>query len=160
MTVHRTVFLPQREDSRSRQISSVLTFLLLLRRWYLPYPPKLEVLVPSARAHHIARGTDAAEQHARVVSVPNLCDAVQRWVCVNHDRVRWVSVCRQELFLVRRPVDGSNLTWRFQRVQSSARRTVPYVDCGIVRAPATSQKGWLPWAPRKSLHKKQKQKKR
>src|SRR5712691_2583004 len=115
MTVHRTVFSPQREDSRSRQTSSILTFLLFLRRWHLPYPPKLEVLVAGARAHHIARGTDAAEQHARVVGVPNLCDAVQRWVCVDHDRVRWVSVGRQELFLVRRPEDGSNLAWRFQR---------------------------------------------
>lgn len=95
-----SILSPQREDSRSRQTSSVLTFLLFLHRRYLPYPPKLEILVTGARAHHIPRGTDAAEQHARVVGVPDLCDAVQRWVCVDHDRVRWVSVRRQELFLV------------------------------------------------------------
>ena len=150
---HYTVLSPQREDSRSRQTSSILTFLLFFRRWYLPDPPKFEILVTSARAHHIARRADAAEQHARVVSVPDLCDAVQRWVCVDHDRVSWVSVGRQELFLVRRPVDGSNLGWRFQRMQPSARRTVPYVDGGVIRTPATSQKRWLPWAPRNRLQK-------
>src|SRR6266850_7192607 len=68
---------PQREDSRSCQTSSLLTLLLFLRRRYLPYPPKLEILVTCTRAHHVARRADATKQHARVVGVPDLRDTVQ-----------------------------------------------------------------------------------
>jgi hypothetical protein len=83
--------------------------------------------------------------------VSDLRDAVQRWVRVNHYRIRRISVSRQEFLLVRRPLNRSHLRWRFQRVQPSSRRAIPNVDRSIVRAASARQKGRLPWAPRKSL---------
>jgi hypothetical protein len=141
----------QRKNSRSCQTASLLSFLFLLLPRNLPYPPKLEIFVPRARAHHIARGAYATEQHSRLVRVPDLRDATQRRICVNHYRIRRISVGREEFLLVRRPLDRSHLRRRFQRMQSSSRRAIPNVDRGIVRAAATRQKGRLPWAPRKSL---------
>ena len=61
---------------------------------------------------------------------------------------------RQEFLLVRRPLNGSHLRRRFQRMQSSSRRAIPNVNRSIVRPAATRQKGRLPWAPSKSLYKK------
>ena len=142
---------PQREDSRSCQTTSLLAFLLLLLPGYLPYPPKLEILVSRARTHHIAPGTNTTEKHARVMRVPDLRDAVQRRIRVHHDRVRRVPVRRQELLLVRRPLNRGHLCRQFHRVQSSPRRAIPNVDGSIVRAAAARQKGRLPWAPGKSL---------
>ena len=145
---------PQREDSGSRQTASLLAFFLLFLLGYFPYPPKLEILVPRARAHHVAPGADAAEQHARVVRVPDLRDALQRRIRVHHDRIRWISVRRQEFLLVRRPLHRSHLRRQFQRVQPSPRRAIPNVDGSIVRAATARQKGRLPWAPRKGLYKR------
>lgn len=142
---------PQREDSRSRQTTSLLAFLLLLLPGYLPYPPKLEVLVSRARAYHVAPGANTTEQHARVMRVPDLRDAVQRRIRMHHDRVRRIPVRRQEFLLVRRPLNRSHLRRQFHRVQSSPRRAIPNVDSSIVRAAAACQKGRLPWAPRKGL---------
>jgi hypothetical protein len=46
--------------------------------------------------------------------VPDLRDAVQRRVRVNHYRIRRISVSRQEFLLVRRPLNRSHLRRRFQ----------------------------------------------
>ena len=83
--------------------------------------------------------------------VSNLRDAAQRRIRVNHYRIRRVSVSRQEFLLVRRPLNRGHLRRRFHCVQSSSRRAIPDMDRGIVRATSAGQKGWLPWAPRKSL---------
>ena len=141
----------QREDSRSCQTTSLLCLLFLLLPRHLPNPPKLEILVPRTRAYHVARRAHTTEQHARVMRVPDLRDAVQRRIRMNHHRIRRISMSRQEFLLVRRPLNRSHLCRRFQRMQSSSRCAIPNVDRSIVRAAATRQKGRLPWAPRKSL---------
>jgi hypothetical protein len=143
----------QRQDSRSCQTTSFLPFLLLLLPRNLPYPPKLEILVSRARAHHIARGAHTTEQHARVMRVPDLRDAIRRRIRVDHYRIRRISMSRQQFLLVWRPLNRSHLCRRFQRMQSPSRRAIPNVDRSIVRPAATRQKGRLPWAPRKSLEK-------
>ena len=83
--------------------------------------------------------------------VSNLRDATQRRIRVNHYRIRRVSVSRQEFLLVWRPLNRSHLRRCFHGMQSSSRRAIPNMDRGIVRATAARQKGWLPWAPSKSL---------
>jgi hypothetical protein len=83
--------------------------------------------------------------------VPDLSDAVQRRIRVNHYRIRRISVSRQEFLLVRRPLNRSHLRRHFQRMQSSSRRAIPNVDRSIVRTAAACQKGRLPWAPCQSL---------
>jgi hypothetical protein len=83
--------------------------------------------------------------------VSDLRDAVQGRIRVDHYRIRRISVSRQELLLVRRPLNRSHLRRRFQRMQSSSRRAIPDVDRSIVRTASARQKGRLPWAPRKSL---------
>ena len=104
----------QREDSRSCQTTSFLSFLFLLLPRNLPYPPKLEILITRTRAYHIARRAHTTEQNARVMRVPDLRDSVQRRIRVDHYRIRRVSVSRQEFLLVRRPLNRSHLRRCFQ----------------------------------------------
>jgi hypothetical protein len=123
-----------------------LLLLHALRR-HLPDPPELQILVPGARAHHVPSRPDAAEQHPRVVGVPDLCDALHARVRVHHDRVRRVSVRREKLLPMGRPLDGGDLGGCAQCVQPGAGGAVPDVDGGIVGPATGSEEGGLPGTP-------------
>lgn len=68
---------PQRQNSGSCQTPSLFTLLPFLRRRYIPYPPEFEVLITRACAYHVARWANTAKQHARIMSIADLCHAVE-----------------------------------------------------------------------------------
>lgn len=78
---------------------------------HVPHPPKLQILIPSARANDVARRTQTAEKHPRLMGVPNLRDALHARVGVQHDRVGGVPVGGEEFLAMWGPLDGGDLGW-------------------------------------------------
>lgn len=61
------------------------------------------------------------------MGVSYLGDTFHAWVGVEHDGVRWVSVCGEDLFLVRRPLDSANLRWGLLCMDARSSVDVPYM---------------------------------
>lgn len=70
---------------------------------------------------------------------------------MDHDRVGWVSVGREELFAMRRPLNGRDLRRRTECVETSAGSTVPDIDCGVICPTPRCKEGRLPRTPRNGL---------
>jgi hypothetical protein len=83
---------------------------------HVPHPPKLQILIPSARTNDVARRTQAAEKHPRIMRVPNLRDAFHARVGVQHDRVGGVPVRGEEFLAMWGPLDGGDLGWGAESV--------------------------------------------
>lgn len=83
--------------------------------------------------------------------IANLGDAFKRWVRVYHDCIRRVSVRREKLFLVWRPLQGRDLGRRSEGVKTCARSRVPDVYGCIIGTTASGEERALPGAPRKGL---------
>lgn len=83
--------------------------------------------------------------------VADLSDAFQRRVRVHHDRIRRVPVSREELLLMRRPLQGGDLRGRGEGVEACARGRVPNVYGRVVGTAASCEERALPGAPRKGL---------
>ncbi len=127
--------------------------LFLLRRGarHLPYLPELQGLVSTSGEHHVSCRTDTTEQHPRVVRISNFCDALHTWVRVNHNRIGGVSVRREYLLLMWRPLNGTDLRWCLLRVHACAGVDIPDIDRSVVCSSPGGEKRGLPWTPSYSL---------
>lgn len=119
----------------------------LLHLRNIPHLPELQILVASPSAHDVPVRAQSTPEHPCIMRISNFAYTLQAGVSVDHEGVRREPVSREELFAMRRPLNGCHLGWCRQRMQPRACGGIPDVHGGVVGASAGCEKGGLPRTP-------------